>query len=89
MLQKNGIVKVYWDDEKQVNSEEYENLTEEELALMLEDESVEIVSQDKTKVGEIQVPPTPEEMMAAQQTGRDARAAHRGCLCLRCEGSQG
>jgi hypothetical protein len=36
---------------------------------MLEDESVEIVSQDKTKVGEIQVPPTPEEMMAAQQTG--------------------
>jgi hypothetical protein len=69
LLQKNGIVKVYWDDERQVNSEEYENLTEEELALMLEDESVEIVSQDKTKVGEIQVPPTPEEMMAAQQTG--------------------
>ena len=69
LLQKNGIVKVYWDDEKQVNTEEYENLTEEELALMLEDESVEIVSQDKTKVGEIQVPPTPEEMMAAQQTG--------------------
>jgi hypothetical protein len=69
LLQKNGIVKVYWDDERQVNSEEYENLTEEELALMLEDETVEIVSQDKTKVGEIQVPPTPEEMMAAQQTG--------------------
>jgi hypothetical protein len=33
LLQKNGIVKVYWDDERQVNSEEYENLTEEELAL--------------------------------------------------------
>jgi hypothetical protein len=45
------------------------NLTEEELALMLEDEAVEIVSQDKTKVGEIQLPPTPEEMMAAQQMG--------------------
>jgi hypothetical protein len=69
LLQKNGIVKVYWDDERQVNSEEYENLTEEELALMLEDEAVEIVSQDKTKVGEIQLPPTPEEMMAAQQMG--------------------
>jgi hypothetical protein len=42
---------------------------------MLEDESVEDrFEQDKTKVGEIQVPPTPEEMMAAQQTGRDARA---------------
>jgi hypothetical protein len=69
LLQKNGIVKVYWDDQKQVNSEEYENLTEEEIALMLEDESVEIVSQDKTKVGEVQLPPTPEEMMLAQQTG--------------------
>ena len=69
LLQKNGVVKVYWDDEKQVNSEEYEDLTEEELALMLEDESVEIVEQDKKKVAEIQVPPTPEQMMAAQQTG--------------------
>ena len=67
LLQKNGVVKVYWDDQKQVNSEEYENLTEEELALMLEDEAVEIVSQDKTKVGEIQLPPTPEEMMEAHQ----------------------
>jgi hypothetical protein len=69
LLQKNGIVKVYWDDEKQVNSEQYQDLTEEELALMLEDESVEIVEQDKKKVGEIQVPPTPEEMMMAQQSG--------------------
>jgi len=69
LLQKNGVVKVYWDDEKQVNSEQYQDLTEEELALMLEDESVEIVEQDKKKVGEIQVPPTPEEMMMAQQSG--------------------
>jgi hypothetical protein len=89
LLQKNGIVKVYWDDERQVNSEEYENLTEEELALMLEDESVEIVSQDKTKVGEIQLPPTPEEMIAAQQTGMMPEPKQTGCLCLRCEGSQG
>jgi hypothetical protein len=72
LLQKNGIVKVYWDDEKQVNTEEYENLTEEELALMLADETVEIVSQDKTKVGEIQVPPTPEQMMMVQQGGIEA-----------------
>jgi hypothetical protein len=35
LLQKNGVVKVYWDDQKQVNTEEYENLTDEELTLML------------------------------------------------------
>ena len=69
LLQKNGVVKVYWDDEKQVNSEEYENLTEEELTLMLADETVEVVEQDQRQVGEVPVPPSPEEMMAAQQTG--------------------
>jgi hypothetical protein len=69
LLQKNGVVKVYWDDERQVNSEEYENLTEEELTLMLADETVEVVEQDKRKVGEVPVPPSPEEMMAAQQMG--------------------
>jgi hypothetical protein len=69
LLQKNGVVKVYWDDEKQVNSEEYEDLTEDELTLMLADETVEVVEQDKRKVGEVPVPPTPEEMMAAQQMG--------------------
>ena len=69
LLQKNGVVKVYWDDTKQVNSEEYENLTEEELALMLADEAVEIVEQDKKKVGEVELPPSPEDMMMAQQTG--------------------
>jgi hypothetical protein len=73
LLQKNGVVKVYWDDEKQVNSEQYQDLTEEELALMLEDESVEIISQDKTKVGEIDLPPSPEQMMASQATGIPAQ----------------
>jgi hypothetical protein len=69
LLQKNGIVKVWWDDTEQVNSEEYENLTEEELTLMLADETVEVVEQDQRQVGEVPVPPSPEEMMAAQQMG--------------------
>jgi hypothetical protein len=69
LLQKNGVVKVWWDDTEQVNSEEYENLTEEEVALMLADETVEVVEQDQRQVGEVPVPPSPEEMMAAQQTG--------------------
>lgn len=69
LLQKNGIIKVYWNDEEVVNTESYQNLTEEELALLLADEQYEVVEQDKMQVGEVQVPPTPEEMMAAQQTG--------------------
>ena len=69
LLQKNGIIKIYWNDEEVVNTESYQDLTEEELALLLADEQYEVVEQEQTEVGQVQVPPTPEEIMAAQQTG--------------------
>lgn len=46
LLQKNGIVKAYWEDKEEVTKEEYEGLTDDELALMLQDDEIEIVSQD-------------------------------------------
>jgi hypothetical protein len=46
LLQKNGIVKVYWDEQVDVTKEEYKNLSEEELAVLLADEEVEVVSQE-------------------------------------------
>jgi hypothetical protein len=69
LLQKNGILKVYWNEEEEVNTESYRDLTEEELTLMLADEQFEVVEQEQKQVGETQVPPSPEEMMMAQQTG--------------------
>jgi F0F1-type ATP synthase membrane subunit b/b' len=69
LLQKNGIIKIYWNDEEVVNTESYMDLTEEELALLLADDQYEIVEQEQRQVGEAQVPPTPEEMMMAQQSG--------------------
>ena len=65
LLQKNGIIKIYWNDEEVVNTESYMDLTEEELALLLADDQYEIVEQEQRQVGEAQVPPTPEEMMMA------------------------
>ena len=60
LLQKNGVVKVWWDDEKDTQTESYENLTEEEVALMLSDESVEIAEQEQRQVGELpQIVPDP------------------------------
>jgi len=53
LLQKNGIVKIWWDDEKDVVTESYENLSAEEVALMLADESVEIVEQEEIPIGEV------------------------------------
>ena len=46
LLQKVGVVKAYWNDKKDVTKEKYQNLTEDELAMIMQDEEVEIVSQD-------------------------------------------
>jgi len=70
LLQKNGIIKVYWDEKEEVNTESYENLTQEELTILLSDEQYEVVEQEEIQVGEQPAPPTPEQMMMAQQTGQ-------------------
>ena len=58
LLQKNGIVKVYWDEKVDVTKEKYQNLSEEELTMILADESVEVVSQEVVQVGQTQDPMT-------------------------------
>lgn len=45
LLQKVGVVKSYWDAKEDVTKEKYKNLTEDELALLLSDESLEVVRQ--------------------------------------------
>ena len=46
LLQKNGVVKCYWDVKTDVTKEEYRGLTDDELVLLLSDGSREIVAQD-------------------------------------------
>ncbi len=50
LLQKNGIVKVYWDEQTDVTKEKYKDLNEEELTMLLADPEVEVVSQDMEEV---------------------------------------
>jgi F0F1-type ATP synthase membrane subunit b/b' len=69
LMCKVGTIKVYWDEKEEVNTESYQNLSEEELAMLLSDDQFEIVSQEQMQIGEVPVPPSPEQMMAAQQTG--------------------
>lgn len=45
LLSKNGIVKVWWDDRKETKSEEYNGLSDVELAQLLDDDEVEITAQ--------------------------------------------
>jgi len=46
LLQKNGIVKAYWEDKEDITKERYYDLSDDELAMLLSDESMEIVEQE-------------------------------------------
>ena len=52
LLQKVGVVKAYWDDKVDVNVEKYYGLNDDELAMIMQDDEVEIIEQDSTIVQE-------------------------------------
>jgi len=49
LLQKNGILKAYWEDKEDVTKERYFDLSNDELAMLMSDETMEIVEQDTTE----------------------------------------
>jgi len=51
LLFKQGAVKFYWDETETVVNETYENLTEDEVTLLLDDPAVEVVSQEVIEMG--------------------------------------
>jgi hypothetical protein len=65
LLQKNGVIKVWWEDQTSVTKEKYYNLSEEEVALLLSDGQMEIIESEQTQIGEIPVPLDP---MMVEQT---------------------
>jgi hypothetical protein len=58
LLQKNGIIKVYWDEVVDVTKEKYENLNEQELTMLLSDDSIEVSKQEQIEVDSYQDPMT-------------------------------
>lgn len=50
LLQKVGVVKAYWDTKVDVTKETYQNLTDEELVLLLADDSMDVLEQDTTEI---------------------------------------
>lgn len=51
LLQKNGIVKYWWEDSEDPIKEKYKNLNAEELTMLFADNEMELVSQDMNEVG--------------------------------------
>ncbi len=49
LMQKNGIVKAYWENKEDLTKERYYDLSDDELAMLMSDETMEIVEQDTTE----------------------------------------
>jgi hypothetical protein len=49
LMQKNGILKAYWENKEDITKERYFDLSDDELAMLMSDESMEIVEQDTTE----------------------------------------
>ena len=64
LLQKNGIVKAYWEDKEDVNKEEYQGLSDDELAMMLQDKDIEVVEQETRSMPAVDAVMAEQIMMA-------------------------
>lgn len=52
LILKSGVVKFYWDEIIEVETEEYEGLNEDELTILLADPEVDVVSRNERTIGE-------------------------------------
>ena len=46
LIEKNGVVKVYWDESEKVEQETYENLNEQEYQILVDNDDVEVVEEE-------------------------------------------
>nr|BAR27954.1 portal protein [uncultured Mediterranean phage uvMED] len=46
LIEKNGIVKVYWDESEKVEQETYENLNDQEYQILIDNDDVEVVEEE-------------------------------------------
>ena len=46
LIEKNGIVKVYWDESEKVEQETYQNLNDEEYKILIDSDDVEVVEEE-------------------------------------------
>ena len=59
LLQKTGIVKAYWDEKIDVTKESYENLSDDDLMMLMQDEDLEVVAQaTEEEINEVTDPMT-------------------------------
>ena len=79
LVQKNGIVKAWWDESEVITEESYTNLTEPEVFKLLEDEELEAVERDE-HIGETVI--NNQVVEATLHDIRFKRTAKRRCVSI-------
>ena len=84
LVQKNGIVKAWWDESEEISTESYQGLTEAELAELLDDDELEAVEREERE-GTVPVEIQPGMFIEEPATLHDVvfkRKSKRGKACV-------
>lgn len=85
LLQKLGVIKTWWDDAEDITTEEYEGLTLDELTLMLQDGTAEVIQKTERIDDAPQapqqpgMPPMPQAIVYDVKIKRTADTSH---ICI-------
>lgn len=83
LLQKNGYVKIYWEESEKVTKETYNGLTDAELAQLMEDSELEPVEHTQYEVTEMVADPMTGQVMPVMAALHDIvfkRTRKAGCI---------
>ena len=75
LMQKVGIVKHYWEDVENTITETYENLTEQEYSMLLEDDELEVIEHEETITFTEAVDPTTGQSIEVEETSHNVTMA--------------
>lgn len=67
LLHANGVVKAYWDDKEECEYSEHSGLNEMQLAQLLQEEGVEVVSQAQEETGQFEIVQDPQTGQPTEQ----------------------
>lgn len=83
LLNKLGVVKFWWDEKVETSTEEYEGLSEPELALLTSDPAVEVVKHEQEVVQQAVIDPMSGVMISPPLVSHDVTVRRRrkyGCI---------
>jgi len=80
LVKKTGILKVYWDEYDDVKIYDYDNLTEEELTLLMNEDGVEIL--EKTKEMSMEIDQFGMDVKVPRISVKISRRTEKGKICI-------